>query len=332
MLLADEPTGSLDFATGETVMELMFELNREAGTTLVLVTHDRGIAARCDRQLRIEAGRVETRHADVRLSFRDRRDVMPRLAPEKLRSHRWFGAEDLRTFGHRSRMAQMGYAQEDYAGKPVIAILNTWSDINPCHAHFTAARRGGEARRLAGRRLSGRDAGDVARRAVPEADARCSTATCSRWRPRSCCARYPVDGAVLMGGCDKTTPGAHHGRDVDGPAAIYMPAGPMLRGNWSGQHARLGLRHVEILGRAARRHASPMRLAGDRGRHRALARPLHDDGHGLDDDERGRGAGADAAGRRLDPGRRFAPCADGDARAARGSSRWSGKTCGRTTC
>ena len=58
MLLADEPTGSLDFATGEKVMELMFELNREAGTTLVLVTHDRGIAARCDRQLRIEAGRL----------------------------------------------------------------------------------------------------------------------------------------------------------------------------------------------------------------------------------------------------------------------------------
>ena len=60
VLLADEPTGSLDFATGEKVMELMFELNREAGTTLVLVTHDRGIAARCDRQLRIEAGRVDT--------------------------------------------------------------------------------------------------------------------------------------------------------------------------------------------------------------------------------------------------------------------------------
>jgi putative ABC transport system ATP-binding protein len=59
VLLADEPTGSLDFATGERVMELMFELNREAGTTLVLVTHDRGIATRCDRQLRIEAGRVD---------------------------------------------------------------------------------------------------------------------------------------------------------------------------------------------------------------------------------------------------------------------------------
>jgi putative ABC transport system ATP-binding protein len=58
VLLADEPTGSLDFATGEKVMELMFDLNRERGTTLVLVTHDRGIAARCDHQIRIEAGRL----------------------------------------------------------------------------------------------------------------------------------------------------------------------------------------------------------------------------------------------------------------------------------
>ena len=60
LLLADEPTGSLDFATGETVMALMFELNRETGTTLVLVTHDLAIAARCDQQLRIEAGRISS--------------------------------------------------------------------------------------------------------------------------------------------------------------------------------------------------------------------------------------------------------------------------------
>ena len=58
LLLADEPTGSLDFATGATVMDLMFDMNREAGTTLVMVTHDRAIAARCDRQLRMEAGRL----------------------------------------------------------------------------------------------------------------------------------------------------------------------------------------------------------------------------------------------------------------------------------
>src|SRR6202044_3937788 len=61
---------------------------------------------------------------------------MARKRPEDLRSHRWYGVNDLRSFGHRSRTAQMGYARSDYAGKPVIAIINTWSDINPCHSHF----------------------------------------------------------------------------------------------------------------------------------------------------------------------------------------------------
>src|SRR5712692_1937265 len=56
--------------------------------------------------------------------------------PEELRSYRWYGAQDLRAFGHRSRTAQMGYDRSDYAGKPVIAIINTWSDINSCHTHF----------------------------------------------------------------------------------------------------------------------------------------------------------------------------------------------------
>ena len=65
VLLADEPTGSLDFATGEKIMELMFDLNREQGTTLVLVTHDRSIAARCDRRITIEAGKIVPELAEV---------------------------------------------------------------------------------------------------------------------------------------------------------------------------------------------------------------------------------------------------------------------------
>jgi dihydroxyacid dehydratase/phosphogluconate dehydratase len=60
----------------------------------------------------------------------------PRKRPEDLRSHRWFGVENLRAFGHRSRVAQMGYDRSDYAGKPVIAVVNTWNDISPCHMHF----------------------------------------------------------------------------------------------------------------------------------------------------------------------------------------------------
>src|ERR1700750_2485804 len=65
-----------------------------------------------------------------------RGEPVPRKKPEELRSHRWFGVKDLRSFGHRSRTAQMGYDRTDYAGKPVIAIINTWSDINTCHTHF----------------------------------------------------------------------------------------------------------------------------------------------------------------------------------------------------
>ena len=61
---------------------------------------------------------------------------MTRKTPETLRSHRWFGADDLRSFGHRSRVMQMGYAPADWVGKPVIAIVNTWSDANQCHSHF----------------------------------------------------------------------------------------------------------------------------------------------------------------------------------------------------
>ncbi|MEJ7618825.1 MAG: dihydroxy-acid dehydratase, partial [Pyrinomonadaceae bacterium] len=59
-----------------------------------------------------------------------------RKQPEDLRSHRWFGTNNLRAFGHRSRAKQMGYSPDDFAGKPVVAIINTWSDLNPCHSHF----------------------------------------------------------------------------------------------------------------------------------------------------------------------------------------------------
>ena len=59
-----------------------------------------------------------------------------RKRPEDLRSHRWLGVSDLRSFGHRSRLRQVGYDTSDWAGKPVIGIVNTWSDINPCHSHL----------------------------------------------------------------------------------------------------------------------------------------------------------------------------------------------------
>src|SRR5436305_1485509 len=63
-------------------------------------------------------------------------EAMMRKKPEELRSHRWLGVNDLRSFAHRSRLKQIGITAEDYGGKPVIAIINTWSDLNPCHAHL----------------------------------------------------------------------------------------------------------------------------------------------------------------------------------------------------
>ena len=153
---------------------------------------------------------------------------------EELRSQRWFGATDLRSFGHRSRMLQMGYERDDFMGKPVVGIINTWSDISPCHTHFRDARRGHQARHLAGGRLPGRAAGAVARRRTSSSRRPCSTATSWPWRPRSCCARIPVDGAVLMGGCDKTTPGTIMGGISMNLPMIFMPAGPMMRGHFGG--------------------------------------------------------------------------------------------------
>ena len=101
---------------------------------------------------------------------------------------------------------------------------------------------------------------------------------------------YPVDGCVLMGGCDKTTPGLIMGAISMNLPAIFMPAGPMLRGNWRGQDAGQRQRCLEVLGRAARGQHRRAGLAGDRGRHRALGGHLHDHGHGFHHDQRGRDA------------------------------------------
>ena len=88
------------------------------------------------------------------------RDVPKRMAAEDLRSHRWFGAQDLRAFGHRSRTMQIGLVREDFVGKPVIGIVNTWSDINPCHTHLREraeqVKRGVWQRAHAGREPAGR--------------------------------------------------------------------------------------------------------------------------------------------------------------------------------
>src|SRR5438309_4705032 len=108
---------------------------------------------------------------------------LTRKKPEELRSHRWYGVPDLRAFGHRSRTAQMGYDRSDYAGKPVIAIINTWSDINSCHTHFK--QRVEEVKR--GVWQAGGFPVELPVMTLSEPfqkPRRCCIATSSRWRPR----------------------------------------------------------------------------------------------------------------------------------------------------
>ncbi|OQW61721.1 MAG: dihydroxy-acid dehydratase [Proteobacteria bacterium SG_bin9] len=154
--------------------------------------------------------------------------------PEDLRSHRWFGPDDMRSFGHRSRMKQMGYAQEEFEGKPVIAIVNTWSGFAHCHAHFRD--RVEDVKR--GVLQAGGFPVEVPVMALPENFVKPSTMMYRNFLAMEAeenIRSQPVDGAVLMGGCDKTTPALLMGAISAGLPAIYMPAGPMLRGNYRGQ-------------------------------------------------------------------------------------------------
>src|SRR5687768_1340156 len=153
--------------------------------------------------------------------------------PEELRSHRWYGVKDLRSFGHRSRTAQMGYDRSDYAGKPVIAIINTWSDINPCHSHFK--QRVEEVKR--GVWQAGGFPVELPAMSLSEPFQKPTTMLYRNFlamETEELLRSHPIDGAVLMGGCDKTTPALLMGATSVNLPAIFMPAGPMLRGNWGG--------------------------------------------------------------------------------------------------
>jgi dihydroxy-acid dehydratase len=156
-----------------------------------------------------------------------------RISPQELRSHRWYGVNDLRSFGHRSRTAQMGYDRSDYAGKPVIAIINTWSDINPCHAHFK--QRVEDVKR--GVWQAGGFPVELPAMTLAEPFQKPTTMLYRNFlamETEELLRSYPADGAVLMAGCDKTTPALIMGAISMGLPAILVPAGPMLRGDWSG--------------------------------------------------------------------------------------------------
>jgi dihydroxy-acid dehydratase len=157
-----------------------------------------------------------------------------RKSPEDLRSHRWFGRDDLRSFGHRSRLVQMGYSLDEIRGKPVIAIINTWSDLNPCHAHFKT--RVEEVKR--GIWQAGGFPVELPAMTLDETYTKPTSMLYRNFlamETEELLRSHPVDGAVLMGGCDKTTPATIMGAISMNIPALFMPAGPMLRGNWGGK-------------------------------------------------------------------------------------------------
>ena len=154
--------------------------------------------------------------------------------PDQLRSARWFAPDDLRAFGHRSRAMQMGYAPEEWKGRPVIAILNTWSDAQPCHMHFKS--RVDDVKR--GILMAGGFPMELPALSLSESFLKPTTMLYRNMLAMDAeelLRGHPVDGVVLMGGCDKTTPGLLLGATSMNLPAIYLPAGPMLRGNWKGK-------------------------------------------------------------------------------------------------
>jgi dihydroxy-acid dehydratase len=151
-----------------------------------------------------------------------------------LRSARWFAPDDLRSFGHRSRMMQLGYSEDDFMGRPVIGILNTWSELNSCHSHFPE-------RVQAVKRGVFQAGGFPVELPTLSVDESFTKPTSMLYRnmlameAEEMIRSHPLDGVVLMGGCDKTTPGLVMGGITAGVPMIFLPAGPMLRGNYAGK-------------------------------------------------------------------------------------------------
>ncbi len=157
-----------------------------------------------------------------------------RKTSEQLRSARWFAPDDLRSFGHRSRLMQLGYSEADFMGKPVIGILNTWSELNACHSHFPerveAVKRGVLA--------AGGFPVELPTLSVDESFTKPTSMLYRNMlamETEETIRSHPLDGVVLMGGCDKTTPGLVMGGITANVPMIYLPAGPMMRGNYAGK-------------------------------------------------------------------------------------------------
>ncbi|MFO0923133.1 MAG: IlvD/Edd family dehydratase [Pirellulales bacterium] len=158
----------------------------------------------------------------------------PSRDPQQLRSWRWFGPDDLRSFGHRSRLKGMGIDDADYRDKPIVAILNTWSDLNTCHSHFP--QRVEEVKR--GVLQAGGFPVEVPVLSLGEMLMKPTTMLYRNllaMEAEEVLRCHPVDAAVLMGGCDKTVPGLLMGAISADTPSVFLPAGPMLKARWKDQ-------------------------------------------------------------------------------------------------
>jgi dihydroxy-acid dehydratase len=158
-----------------------------------------------------------------------------------LRSRRWFDDPGMRGFAHRQRMQQQGFRREDIMGKPMIAILNTWSDLSPCHAHL---RERAESVKK-GILMAGGYPVELPAMSLGEVMVKPTTMLYRNFlamEAEELLRSLPCDGVVLLGGCDKTTPGLLMGAISMGIPAIFCPAGPMLNDRHvrNGEHRAIG--------------------------------------------------------------------------------------------
>jgi len=161
----------------------------------------------------------------------------PRRTLSSLRSQRWFAADTMRAFGHRQRTQATGMRRSDFLGKPVIAIINTWSDLSTCHGHL---RERAEAVKRGVWQAGGYPV-ELPAHSVGEIMVKPTTMLYRNFlamETEELLRSHPVDGAVLLGGCDKSTPGLLMGAISMGLPAIYCPAGPMSNGYW--RRAKVG--------------------------------------------------------------------------------------------
>ena len=207
----------------------------------------------------------------------------------------------------------------------MIGIINTWSDINACHAHLRA--RAEDVKR--GVLQAGGFPIELPAMSLAEPFVKPTTMLYRNFlamEAEELLRCHPIDGAVLLGGCDKTTPGLIMGAISMGMPAIFVPAGPMLRGNWRGKTLGSGSDVWKYWDEKRAGNITESDWDEIEGGIARSLRHLHDHGHRRHHDGDRRGDGPHAAGRLVDPGGRLQPSAHVRAPPAGASSRWCGRT------